>query len=244
MIIGVENSPKYSQSSPKFEFIPRKKFLILKGVVVRYVVSSFDSKLSSKIISNRCYHIEGESDLNYKMGDLKDYATPGQLLSPAAKIYLIRHKLKAINIKATGKKGMLLKQDIVQYLKDPAKYTNEGVSQTGSTLSTPKSSFKISPPSGEDQVVKLDTSMKKRKVQLMTQSKAIPSLVFTDEYDMTDLLEFEKTHYSKMTMILKSISIALSKFPSMNTIVNPDVDVDGYIHEYVFRKDHNISVAH
>lgn len=178
------------------------------------------------------------------MGDLKAYATPGQLISPAAKIYLIRHKLKAINIKATGRRGMLLKQDIVEYLKNPAKYANKGTSQAELTSSTPKSSFKISKPSGQDQVVKLDTAMMKRMSRIMTQSKTIPSFVFTDEYDLTDLLEFEKTHYAKMTMILKSISIALSKFPSMNTIVNPDVDEDGYIHEYVFKKDHNISVAH
>jgi pyruvate/2-oxoglutarate dehydrogenase complex dihydrolipoamide acyltransferase (E2) component len=187
---------------------------------------------------------EEEFDFKDNYVGLEEYVTPGQPLSPTAKIYLVRHKLKAIDIKATGRRGMLLKQDIVRFLKDPIKYANK---QAHHMQVTPSTSEPISVQwvsSEFDQVVKLNTGMRKRMSQIMTKGLTAPYFVLVDQYDVTDLLEFEKNSFSKMTMILKSISIALIKFPKLNTIVNPQVDEDGYVSEYVIKKDHNISIAH
>jgi len=33
------------------------------------------------------------------------------------------------------------------------------------------------------------------------------------------------------------------EYPIVNTNVNPELDADGYIKEYVIKKDHNFSIA-
>lgn len=35
----------------------------------------------------------------------------------------------------------------------------------------------------------------------------------------------------------------MNEYPIVNTMVNPELDADGYIKEYVIKKDHNFSVA-
>jgi 2-oxoisovalerate dehydrogenase E2 component (dihydrolipoyl transacylase) len=35
----------------------------------------------------------------------------------------------------------------------------------------------------------------------------------------------------------------MNEFPIMNSNVNPETDDDGYIKEYVIKKDHNFSIA-
>ena len=35
----------------------------------------------------------------------------------------------------------------------------------------------------------------------------------------------------------------MSEFPIINSHFNPDTDEDGYIYEYVIKKDHNFSIA-
>jgi 2-oxoisovalerate dehydrogenase E2 component (dihydrolipoyl transacylase) len=35
----------------------------------------------------------------------------------------------------------------------------------------------------------------------------------------------------------------MSEYPIVNSHFNPDTDADGYIYEYVIKKDHNFSIA-
>ena len=42
---------------------------------------------------------------------------------------------------------------------------------------------------------------------------------------------------------MKACSLAMEEFPMMNVHVNPALDEDGYIKEYVMKKDHNFSIA-
>ena len=35
----------------------------------------------------------------------------------------------------------------------------------------------------------------------------------------------------------------MNEYPEINSVVNPELDADGYIKEYVIKKDHNFSVA-
>jgi len=162
---------------------------------------------------------------------------PEQQISPAARIHLSRNRLFVKDIKATGKNGILLKQDVMRYLKDPVKY---GTDLRGSEKTIPTNSVTLAKLTENDQVVKVD----KKRNTIYSQSKSIPSFVFSEEYDVTDLLKFEKEGYSMLSMVIKSVSIGLTRFPNMNSITNPDVDSDGYIHEYVLKKDHNICIAH
>lgn len=42
---------------------------------------------------------------------------------------------------------------------------------------------------------------------------------------------------------IKAISLAMNEYPIINSVVNPEVDSEGYIKEYVIKNDHNFSVA-
>ena len=55
-----------------------------------------------------------------------------------------------------------------------------------------------------------------------------------------------KEHIPGLTLLpffLKALSLAMNEYPIMNSIVDPEVDGDGYIKEYVIKKDHNYAVA-
>jgi 2-oxoisovalerate dehydrogenase E2 component (dihydrolipoyl transacylase) len=83
----------------------------------------------------------------------------------------------------------------------------------------------------------------------MTQSLQIPAFGFSDDMDCTGLFELRrelKQQVPGLTVLpffMKALSLALTKFPEVNAIVNPDLDSEGYIHEYVVKHDHNFSVA-
>ena len=42
---------------------------------------------------------------------------------------------------------------------------------------------------------------------------------------------------------MKAASIAMEEYPIVNSQANPETDEDGYIKEYVMKKDHNFSIA-
>jgi 2-oxoisovalerate dehydrogenase E2 component (dihydrolipoyl transacylase) len=46
-----------------------------------------------------------------------------------------------------------------------------------------------------------------------------------------------------LPFFIKAASIAMLEYPLVNCNVNPEVDSDGYIKEYVIKKDHNYSIA-
>ncbi len=42
---------------------------------------------------------------------------------------------------------------------------------------------------------------------------------------------------------MKAASIAMEEYPIVNSQTNPETDEEGYIKEYVMKKDHNFSIA-
>ncbi|CAI2372919.1 unnamed protein product [Moneuplotes crassus] len=208
---------------------------------IRQKISSYKRSITLSSVSERgIANMQGvpheivPNHHDYMLGAL-DIEQP---ISPAARIHLIRNRLYLKDIKATGKKGMLLKSDVMKYLRNPDKY---GIKHSPPVKGKPDPSFVLSELEEDDQTIMVND----RRKQILSQSRSIPFFVFTDEYDFTDLLEFEKNEdYCKLSVMLKSISIALSFFPTMNSVINPDVDDDGYIHEYVLKKNHNIGLAY
>ena len=83
----------------------------------------------------------------------------------------------------------------------------------------------------------------------MTQSLNIPFFMSSDECDITELMalrkELKKQHknLSLLPFFLKACSLAMHDLPLMNVHVNPALDEEGYIKEYVMKKDHNFSIA-
>lgn len=46
-----------------------------------------------------------------------------------------------------------------------------------------------------------------------------------------------------MPFFVKAVSLAMQEHPIINSHFNPETDAEGYIHEYVIKKDHNFSIA-
>jgi 2-oxoisovalerate dehydrogenase E2 component (dihydrolipoyl transacylase) len=100
----------------------------------------------------------------------------------------------------------------------------------------------------EDQVRKL-TGMKKAMTKTMTESRTIPFFTFQDEIEATELMKLRqllKKNHKNLTMLpffVKAASLAMNDFPIVNSNFNPETDDEGYIKEYVMKKDHNFSIA-
>ena len=108
----------------------------------------------------------------------------------------------------------------------------------------------ISKPNNNNHLrVKKLTGMKKAMTKTMTESRSIPALTFMDEFDSTKLFELRKQlkkNYSSLTLLpffVKAASLAMIEFPIINSQFNPETDSDGFITEYVIKKDHNFSIA-
>ena len=93
------------------------------------------------------------------------------------------------------------------------------------------------------------TGISKAMTKTMTESLSIPAFTFSDQMEATDLLalrkEMKKMH-PKLTMMpffMKAISLAMLEFPTMNSHIDNDLDSEGFIHQFVVKKDHHFSVA-
>ena len=83
----------------------------------------------------------------------------------------------------------------------------------------------------------------------MTESLSIPFFTFSDEIDATKLIALRKEMKAanpKLTMLpffIKACSIAMTEFPIVNSMIDNDLDEDGFIQRYVIKHDHNFSIA-
>ena len=78
--------------------------------------------------------------------------------------------------------------------------------------------------------------MKKAMTKTMTDSLSVPFFMFSDEYDITKLLEFRKklvkeynTKITLLPFILKAISLGFKQHPIINSWSGTETDADGYI---------------
>ena len=93
------------------------------------------------------------------------------------------------------------------------------------------------------------TGMKKAMTKTMTESRSIPAFTFQDEIDVTELMKLRallKKNHKNLTVLplfIKAASVAMQEYPIVNSNFNPETDDEGYIKEYVIKKDHNFSIA-
>jgi len=91
--------------------------------------------------------------------------------------------------------------------------------------------------------------MKKAMTKTMTESLHTPFFTFMDEIDATQLIQLRqmlKQTYKSLTLLpffIKAASLSMQEFPVVNCNVNPELDEEGYIKEYVIKKNHNFSIA-
>ncbi len=124
-------------------------------------------------------------------------------------------------------------------------------SKAAAAAASPQAKKAESPVLSEDKVVKI-IGFQKAMTKTMTQATLISSFLFTDEFNVDKLVKIRKEINSspgnklKITFtpfFIKAISLALSEYPLLNSLVNSKTGDDGYIYEYTLKADHNISVA-
>jgi 2-oxoisovalerate dehydrogenase E2 component (dihydrolipoyl transacylase) len=91
--------------------------------------------------------------------------------------------------------------------------------------------------------------MKKAMTKTMTESLSIPFFVFSDGIDATHLIKLRnemKAVHPKLTMLpffIKACSISMTEYPIVISLVDNELDSDGFIQRYVIKKDHNFAIA-
>ena len=176
------------------------------------------------------------------------------LATPAVRSIAKKHGIDIAKVPATGKDGRVLKEDILAFINGTSSTKQQ---QPAASSETTKSSsvgdrvVKIAPLTGvrpEDEVKKL-TGMKKAMTKTMTESRSIPAFTFQDEIDVTELVKLRallKKNHKNLTILpffVKAASISMQEYPIINSNFNPETDDEGYIKEYVIKKDHNFSIA-
>jgi 2-oxoisovalerate dehydrogenase E2 component (dihydrolipoyl transacylase) len=91
--------------------------------------------------------------------------------------------------------------------------------------------------------------IKKAMTKTMTQALSIPTFTYSDDIDATATMNVRKElkqHINGLTLLpffMKALSLAMNEFPIINSVTDPETCPEGYIKEYVIKKDHNFAVA-
>lgn len=178
------------------------------------------------------------------------------LATPAVRHLIKSYKLDHKLITPTGRNNRIMKGDVIRYMenldkaKEKAKPTQQKDIKETTKLLKPSPSTVEAKLMEEDKVVKL-TGFQKAMTKTMTIANLIPSFLYTDEFNVDKLVKIRKEFNSSGSKVkvtftpffIKAVSMALLEFPILNSHVNPNLGEDGFIKEFIIKKDHNISVA-
>ncbi|XP_017050735.1 lipoamide acyltransferase component of branched-chain alpha-keto acid dehydrogenase complex, mitochondrial [Drosophila ficusphila] len=172
--------------------------------------------------------------------------------TPSVRRLAKENQLDLSKVPATGKNGRVLKGDILEYLGQVPPGTNvphptlAAKKPTASApAASPAAAASVSVPADRVEVLK---GVRKAMLKSMTESLKIPHFAYSDEIDMTQLVEFRnqlqaeanKNGVPKLTFMpfcIKAASIALSKYP----VLNSSLDLTN--ESLIYKGAHNISVA-
>ena len=174
------------------------------------------------------------------------------LASPAVRRMARSLDIDLSQVPGTGKHGRVYKEDITRFQQGASNVSAPSVAQVkeASVQATQASQTQV-PTSTVTQradTVEPIRGVKAVMARMMVESvSSIPHFTYCEEFDLTDLValrESMKVKYSsdevKLTMMpffMKSMSLALSQFPVMNSQVNADCT------ELTYKARHNIGMA-
>ncbi len=185
------------------------------------------------------------------------------LASPAVRRIAREYKVNLAEIKGSGKKGRVLKQDVDAYMQAPLAASSGATNATvkannlvsnSSILKTPISNANAnsnaSSSAVQEEVIKI-VPMRGIKAamakQMLASATTIPHFTVSDELVMDNLIalreslkpEFEKqgVKLSFMPFFIKSLSLALKSYPEINSRLTKDES------EWHYLRSHNIGMA-
>ncbi|KAH8245061.1 hypothetical protein KR032_004389 [Drosophila birchii] len=170
--------------------------------------------------------------------------------TPAVRRLAKENQLDLAKVPATGRNGRVLKGDILEYLGQVPPGTNVphptlAHAKKGAAAQAAPAPAPVAAAADRVEVLK---GVRKAMLKSMTESLKIPHFAYSDEIDMTQLMQFrdqlqtvaKENGVPKLTFMpfcIKAASVALSKYP----IVNSSLDLAN--ESLIYRGAHNISVA-
>lgn len=160
------------------------------------------------------------------------------LTTPAVRRIARENGIDLRTVIGTGKDGRVLKEDVMKLV--------EGVHSAPSPSPPPSSPPPIATSVGVDRVVPLK-GFKAVMVRTMTASGRVPQFGYSDEVDVTRLVELhgllkaelgkKGIKFSYMPVFIKALSLALLQYPVLNS------HVDEACTTMTYKYSHNIGVA-
>ncbi|KOB73370.1 putative dihydrolipoamide branched chain transacylase E2, partial [Operophtera brumata] len=151
-------------------------------------------------------------------------------------------------VKSTGRNGRILKEDMLTHLNTDSDSSSAPPDPTvvkAIEIPTTKAHAKVEVLL-EDRIVPV-TGFTKAMVKSMTEAMKIPHFVFSDEYNVTKLIEareslkkLAETRGVKLTympVIIKAASLSLTHYPILNS------SLDSSSENIIYKASHNIGVA-
>ncbi|RBP81029.1 2-oxoisovalerate dehydrogenase E2 component (dihydrolipoyl transacylase) [Shewanella putrefaciens] len=174
------------------------------------------------------------------------------LASPAVRRMARSLDIDLSRVPGTGKHGRVYKEDIIRFQQGASNVSAPSVAQVKEApvqaTQTSQTQVPTSTVTQRADTVEPIRGVKAVMARMMVESvSSIPHFTYCEEFDLTDLValrESMKVKYSsdevKLTMMpffMKSMSLALSQFPVMNSQVNADCT------ELTYKARHNIGMA-
>ena len=177
---------------------------------------------------------------------------PGRVLaSPAVRRIARENNIDLTQVSSSGKKGRILKQDVAQLIAQQASETVSQYAMEHTSEQSPE--FSDSHPFNRESKASNQRTVKVRGVQaamakqMVASVSTIPHFMVSDEVYMNNLIalreklkpEFEAhgVKLSFMPFFIKAMSLALLKYPIINSQLNDDGS------ELTYFDDHNIGFA-
>ncbi|MCU8007789.1 dihydrolipoyllysine-residue acetyltransferase [Shewanella sp. SM87] len=174
------------------------------------------------------------------------------LASPAVRRMARSLDIDLSQVPGTGKHGRVYKEDITRFQQGASNVSASSATQVKEApvhaTQASQTQVPISTVTQRADTVEPIRGVKAVMARMMVESvSSIPHFTYCEEFDLTDLValrESMKVKYSsdevKLTMMpffMKSMSLALSQFPVMNSQVNADCT------ELTYKARHNIGMA-
>jgi 2-oxoisovalerate dehydrogenase E2 component (dihydrolipoyl transacylase) len=171
------------------------------------------------------------------------------LTTPAVRRIARENNIDLRQVRATGPKGRVLKEDVLNYLSSPAKYSTISAAVTTAAAATTTTTATAAAKSVvlEPDRVEPVRGIKRVMIKTMNAANQIPHFGLSDDIRVDRLVQLRNElksvadqHEVRLTFMpffIKAASLALKQYPILNSTLSADET------QITYRSAHNIGVA-
>ncbi|KAI9308292.1 2-oxoacid dehydrogenases acyltransferase-domain-containing protein [Cunninghamella echinulata] len=182
--------------------------------------------------------------------------TRSAFMTPSVRRLLVTNNININHIKGTGKNGLVLKGNVIQFMNNNPQASSSSAIPNQAPIATPTAPSVSSSSPSENVSVSLSL-VQQEMFRSTTASLSIPQLGFKDEIELDETTKYRTSlneHFAKhptmyafnkisyLPIFIKSLSIALSYYPILNsTLIGDPSNVNNL--RILYRDYHHIGVA-